>query len=257
VSAPLVRVIDEAGGTWRRLRLDAPPGHILSLAMVDALTAALDDAAQRSGLKWLTVEGSRGEFSYGASIPEHLPALMPRVLPAMHALMRLVLDIPVPTAALVDGRCLGGGFELALCCDAIIATGEAVLGLPEIKLAAFPPVAAALLPIRVGASRASRAVIGGDALPAHYWHHAGLVSLVPDGSTLFEGAFSWFARYLAPRSAAALSHAALAARAVWRPDVEHALVANERRYLEGLLAHPDAEEGVRAWMERRPPRWRE
>lgn len=257
MSGPLVRVIDEAGGTWRRLRLDAPPGHILSLAMVQALVTALDDAAQRTGLKWLTVEGSRGQFSYGASIPEHLPERMAEVLPAMHALMRLVLDFPGPTAALVDGRCLGGGFELALCCDAILATHEATLGLPEIKLAAFPPVAAALLPLRVGASRASRAVIAGDALPASYWHHAGLVSLVPETATLFEAAFSWFARYLAPRSAVALSHGAQAARAVWRPQVEQAIAENKRRYLDELLASPDAEEGVRAWMEQRPPRWQD
>jgi len=257
MTAPLVRVTAEAGGTWQRVRLDAPPGHLLSLAMVRALHKAIAAAAARPAVKWLTVEGTRGQFSYGASIPEHLPESMREVLPAMHALMRVVLDLPVPTAALVDGRCLGGGFELALCCDAIIATGEAVFGLPEIKLAAFPPVAAALLPIRVGASRASRAVLGGDALPAHYWHHAGLVSLVPDGATLHEAAFGWFARYLASRSAAALSHAALAARAVWRPDVERALAAGERRYLEELLAHPDAEEGIRAWMEKRVPRWRE
>lgn len=257
MSGPLVRVIDEAGGTWRRLRLDAPPGHILSLAMVQTLNMALGDAAQRPGLKWLTIEGSRGQFSYGASIPEHLPARMAEVLPAMHELMRRVLDFPAPTAALVGGRCLGGGFELALCCDSIVATGDARLGLPEIKLAAFPPVAAALLPVRVGATMASRAVITGDALPASYWHQAGLVSVVPETATLYEAAFCWFARYLAPRPAVALRHAARATRAVWRPQVEQAIVENERRYLDELLASPDAEEGVRAWMESRPPRWRE
>jgi cyclohexa-1,5-dienecarbonyl-CoA hydratase len=257
VTAPLVGVIDEAGATWRRLRLDAPPGHILSLALVHALTAALNEAAARPGLKWLTIEGSQGQFSYGASIPEHLPGPMAEVLPAMHELMRLVLDFPAPTAALVAGRCLGGGFELALCCDAIIATSDATLGVPEIKLAAFPPVAAALLPMRVGASRASRAVLTGEALPAAYWREAGLLSLVPEAVTLFEAAFSWFARYLAPRPAVTLRHAARATRAVWRPQVERALAENERRYLDELLASPDAEEGVRAWMEKRPPRWRE
>ncbi len=257
MSAALVRIIDEAGGTWRRIRLDAPPGHILSLAMVQALIAAISDAGQRPGLKWLTIEGSRGQFSYGASIPEHLPERMSEVLPAMHRLMRLVLDFPAPTAALVDGRCLGGGFELALCCDAIVATSDATLGLPEIKLAALPPVAAALLPVRVGATRASRAVLTGDALPASYWHQAGLVSVVPETATLYEAAFCWFARYLAPRPAVALRHAAHAARAVWRPQVEQAIAENEKRYLDELLASPDAEEGVRAWMEKRPPRWQD
>jgi cyclohexa-1,5-dienecarbonyl-CoA hydratase len=250
-------VIVEAGGGWHRLQLDAPPGHILSLAMVQALTAALEEAGRRSGVKWLTIEGSRGQFSYGASIPEHLPARMSEVLPATHRLMRMMLGFPAPTAALVDGRCLGGGFELALCCDDIIATRAASFGLPEIHLAAFPPVAAALLPVRVGASRASRAVVTGDTQPAGYWHDAGLVSIVAESSTLLDGARGWFERHLAPRSAVALSHAAVAARAVWRPAVEHAIAENERRYLDELLSSPDAEEGVRAWIEKRPGVWRD
>ena len=251
-----VRVSDEPGG-WLRLQLEAPPGHILSLLMVQALTGAVQSARDRDGLRWVTVEGSHGEFCYGASIPEHLPAAMPTVLPAMHALMHAWLALPVPTAALVEGRCLGGGFELALCCDDISATSAATFGLREIGLAAFPPVAAALLPIRVGASRASRAVVTGDTQTAGYWHEAGLVSIVPPSSTLLEAARGWFERHLAPRSAVALSHAALAARAVWRPAVERAIAENERRYLDELLSSPDAEEGVRAWTEKRPPVWRD
>jgi cyclohexa-1,5-dienecarbonyl-CoA hydratase len=250
-------VINEAGGRWHRVQLDAPPGHILSLAMVQALTAALDEASRQPGVKWLTIEGSGGQFSYGASIPEHLPARMPEVLPAMHGLMRMLLGFPAPTAALVDGRCLGGGFELALCCDDIIATSAASFGLPEIHLAAFPPVAAALLPIRVGASRASRAVVSGDPQPAGYWHDAGLVSIVAESSALLDAAHGWFARHLAGQSAVALAHAALAARSVWRPAVERAIAENERRYLDGLLSSPDAEEGVRAWIEKRPGVWRD
>ncbi|MGD9904012.1 MAG: enoyl-CoA hydratase/isomerase family protein [Vicinamibacterales bacterium] len=257
MTPPLVRVAAERGGAWQRVHLEAPPGHLLSLAMVHALHEAIAEAGRRPAVKWLTVEGSGGQFSYGASIPEHVPATMPEVLTVTHALMRLVLDLPVATTALVDGRCLGGGFELALCCDAVLATRTATLGLPEIALAAFPPVAAALLPVRIGASRAHQAILGGDARPAVEWHDLGLVSLVPDGSTLEEAARRWFEDTLAPRSAMALAQATLAARAVWRPAVERALVANERRYLDQLLAHPDAEEGIRAWMEKRAPQWRE
>ena len=93
-------------------------------------------------------------------------------------------------------------------------------------------MAAALLPIRVGASRATRAVITGDTQSADYWHNAGLVSLVAASSTPIDAARDWFERQLAPHSAAALGHAALAARAVWRPAVERAIADNERRYLD-------------------------
>ena len=256
MSAALVQAHLDAAGEWLRLQLDAPPGHILSLAMIRELTAALAEAQADPRLQWVTIEGTGGEFSYGASIQEHLPGPIREVLPEMHRLMRTLLDLPHPTAAIVEGRCLGGGFELALCCDDIIAADSAIFGLPEIRLAAFPPVAAALLPIRVGASRATRAVITGDMQSADYWHNAGLVSLVAASSTPIDAARDWFERQLAPHSAAALGHAALAARAVWRPAVDRAIADNEGRYLNALLASPDAEEGVRAWMEKRPPRWR-
>jgi cyclohexa-1,5-dienecarbonyl-CoA hydratase len=252
-----VRVVQEAGGGWRRLVLDAPPGHILTLEVVRQLIAAVDDAQSTRGLRWLTIEGTGGQFSYGASIPEHVPALMRDLLPSVHALFRAVLAFPAPTAALVDGRCLGGGFELALCCDDIIATAAASFGLPEIKLGAFPPAGAALLPIRVGASRASRAIVTGDSQPAAYWHDAGLVSLVPESLTLEAAARGWFERHLATLSAEALAHAALAAREVWRPAVERAIVSTEGRYLNELVATHDASEGVRAWLEKRPPEWRD
>ena len=247
----------EAEGTWLRLELDAPPGHVLSRALVQELTIALAEVGGQPRLRWVTIEGRGGQFSYGASIPEHLPAVIREVLPEMHALMRALLDLPCPTAAIVEGRCLGGGFELALCCDDIIAAESAEFGLPEIRLAAFPPVAAALLPVRVGASRATRAVVTGDTQSAVYWHAAGLVSVVAESTPPLDAARRWFERQLAPHSAVALGHAALAARAVWRPAVDRAITENEQRYLARLVAHPDAEEGVRAWLEKRPPAWRD
>jgi cyclohexa-1,5-dienecarbonyl-CoA hydratase len=252
-----VRVVDEAAGRWRRLVLDAPPGNLLSAAMVELMTGAVADAGTVPALKWLTLEGAGGQFSYGASIPEHMPEPMPQVLTATHALIRALLSFPSPTAALVDGRCLGGGFELALACDDILASGIAEFGLPEIALAAFPPVGAALLPVRIGAARASRAVVTGDVQSAAYWHEAGLVSRVADGVPVVEAARIWFERYCAPRSAAALEHAARAAREAWLPTVERAIASNERRYLEELLPHADAAEGIAAWMGKRPPVWRD
>ncbi len=118
-------------------------------------------------------------------------------------------------------------------------------------------MAAALLPIRVGASRASRAVVTGDTQTAGYWHEAGLVSIVAESSTLLDGR----PRLVRTAPGAALGGGAvacrLAARAVWRPAVERAIAENERRYLDELLSSPDAEEGVRAWMEKRPPVWRD
>jgi cyclohexa-1,5-dienecarbonyl-CoA hydratase len=256
VSARVDR-IDERGGRWVRLVLNGPPGNLLSRRMIEALSAALDAVAATAGVKWLTIEGASGEFSYGADLAEHRPEPMRTVLPATHALLRRWLGLPMPTAALVEGRCLGGGFELALCCDDILAATGSTFGCPEVKVGAFAPMAALLLPLRAGASRAARAIITGDHQPADYWFEAGLVSLVPERHDLRDSAREWFDTRLAGTSAVALAHSARAARALLRAQIEPLVDRLERQYLDELLTTHDAVEGIDAWFEKRAPQWRD
>ncbi len=251
----MIETLVERNGGWLRIGLAAPPGNVLSLDVIRVLRKTLADARHRRGLKWLTIEGSGEDFSFGASIPEHLPSRLPDLLRETHALLNELLAFPAPTAALVKGRCLGGGFELALACDDIIADAGATLGFPEIRLAAFPPGGAALLPPRVGASRAGRAIVTGEPRPAQYWHEAGLLSIVAANVSLVHAARDWFDRHLAPRSAIALSHAAEASRLTLRAVAEPALAAAERQYLDRLLQTADAVEGIEAWLAKRAPEW--
>ena len=253
----IVEAISARDGAWQRLVLRGGRGNLLSLDLVRALSKAIHAIESRRGVKWLTIEGSGGEFSYGAKIQEHTPEMMPTVLPETHRVVKQLLTFPAPTAALVEGRCFGGGFELALACDDIIATESARFGLPEIRLASFPPAAAALLPLRVGASRATRAIVTGQDQEARYWHEAGLLSMVAPQSDLREAAAGWFDTHLAPHSAAALAHAAAAARLTIRAQAEPALDRAERDYLAGLLKTADAREGVAAWLAKRPPVWKD
>jgi cyclohexa-1,5-dienecarbonyl-CoA hydratase len=254
VSVP-VEVVSARGGAWRRIVLGGGRGNLLSLEAIRALGEAIHSIDSERGVKWLTIEGTGGEFSYGARIQEHTPELMQTVLPETHRIIKQLLAFPAPTAALVEGRCLGGGFELALACDDILATDTASFGFPEIRLAAFPPAAAALLPLRVGASRATRAIVTGQIQETRYWHDAGLISMVAPQSSLIDAAATWFDSHLAPHSAVALGHAVSAARLTVRAQAEPALAAAERDYLGGLLKSPDAAEGINAWLEKRSPVW--
>ena len=255
---PLVRRVVERRGHWIRIVMNAPRGNLLSLRAwyVRPGPGAGCGLAGR-GLRWLTVEGAAGEFSFGADLKEHRPEPMRTVLPATHALLKKWLSVPVPTAALVEGRCLGGGFELALCCDDILADGAATFGCPEVSVGAFAPMASLLLPLKVGASRASRAIVTGGHQPAEYWHQAGLVSLAPPGRDLRDSAGAWFDRRLAGKSAVALGYAARATRTLLRAQVEPQLDELERQYLHELLATHDAVEGVEAWLEKRAARWKD
>ncbi|MBA2258936.1 MAG: enoyl-CoA hydratase/isomerase family protein [Acidobacteria bacterium] len=230
-------------------------GNIITADMVDALGMALQGISSNPALKLVTLEGAGADFSFGASIPEHTRERIAEVLPAMHRLIDELLDLPAVTAAVVRGRCFGGGFELALACDFIFAADDAVFGLPEIALGVFPPAASALLPLRIGASRAARAILTGEPMSAAEWHGAGLVTLLAPEGVLAEAVETWFATHLAPRSAAALRHAAAASRMELSARVRETLPALERLYLDDLMRTHDAAEGVAAFMERRPPTW--
>jgi cyclohexa-1,5-dienecarbonyl-CoA hydratase len=166
-----------------------------------------------------------------------------------------LLAVPAPTAAIVRGRCLGGGFEVALACDFIFAGATAILGVPEITLGVFPPAAAALLPIRVGVPRATHAVLTGCTVPVDKWMASGLIELVAPPQELDAAVGHWFDAHLAPRSAAALRCAAWAARATTRRQVDAVLPELERFYLDTLMKTKDAVEGIAAFLGKRQPVW--
>ncbi|MGE5322619.1 MAG: enoyl-CoA hydratase/isomerase family protein, partial [Actinomycetota bacterium] len=165
-------------GAVARVALASPKANILDRKMM------LDIMESLSGLEWngklkVVIIGSDGpHFSFGASIEEHLPDHIGRTLVQLRELLRAVAVLPAPTIAAVRGQCLGGGFELALACDLIIAEETAQFALPEIKLGVFPPAGAALLPLRIGTSRAADMVLTGASMVATEAKAAGLVQRI-------------------------------------------------------------------------------
>ena len=256
MTAP-VSVAFNADQTRAAFRLFHPKGNIITAEMLDALRAALEPLGQNPHLKLLTLEGSGRDFSFGASVPEHTADRIGAVLPLMHALIEDLLEVPAVTAAIVRGRCLGGGFELALACDCIFAADDAVFALPEIDLGVFPPAAAALLPLRAGAARATRAILTGTPVSAREWEAAGLVTLTAPADRLDAEVEHWFDEHLRGKSAAALRHAAAAARLWLVAQVRATLPALERLYLQDVMRTQDAVEGVAAFLEKRRPHWKD
>jgi cyclohexa-1,5-dienecarbonyl-CoA hydratase len=254
MTAP-VQVAFNRDQTRAAFRLFHPKGNIVTEEMIGAFGQSLDTIAENPHLKLVTIEGAGADFSFGASIPEHAPGEIERVLPAAHALIGALLDLPVVTAALVRGRCLGGGFEIALACDLIFAEQTAVLGLPEVTLGVFPPAAAALLPARIGTARATSAIVTGKALPAAHWHRAGLLEGMVEEGTLDGEVDRWFEAHLRWKSAVALRYATAAARLSLRQHVRAILPELEQLYLTDLMKTHDAAEGIAAFLGKRAPKW--
>ena len=251
----MVGIRMERDGGWMRLILDQPKGNILSIAMMREVRASLASVCNSPRVRLVTMEGAGGHFSYGASVEEHRAVAIRQALSELHGLVRDQLACPAPTAAIVRGRCLGGGFEVALACDFIFAATDAVLGVPEITLGVFPPAAAALLPARIGATRAAAAILTGRSTSVTEWSSAGLVELVAPSDELEATVGHWFVKNLAPRSAAALRCAARASRLAIVQHVEATLPELEQLYLDTLMGTRDANEGIEAFLEKREPQW--
>lgn len=242
-------------GTLLRLVLDAPPGNILTGGLMEQLGHELASHVQEPSLRMVVLQGAGGQFSFGASVEEHRKASAPGMLHSLSRLVRAIGAYPVPVAALVEGRCLGGAFELVLACHMAFTTPDAVLGCPEIKLGVFPPVLAALGPWRLGGALSDRLVLTGESLTAEGARACGLSSATFEGPDPFARFTEWYRKGPARLSAAALRIAAQAVRAGTAPLFGARLDEMEHLYLERVLSSHDGNEGIEAFIARRPPVW--
>ena len=252
-----LRVESMLGGTIVRMHLDAPKANILDARMYTELRSAFLAAGQRRGLRAVVLGAEGPHFSFGASIEEHLPDHIETSLRQLREVLDAMTALRAPTIAAIHGQCLGGGFELALGCDLVIAEADAQLGCPEIKLGVFAPAASVLLPLRVGEGPACDLLLTGRSCSAEEVMRFGLVNRVAAHGKLEEALQSWLREDFLPRSPAALRHAALMARRARRRAIVDELPMVERHYLHELLRESDANEGIRAFLEKRAPRWSE
>jgi len=237
-----------------RIVMSAPKANILDRAMISDLSALFDLClAHELNVIVLTCDGP--SFSYGASVEEHLPDKIENTLTHLHGLLRQVVNMPAPVVCAVRGQCLGGGLELALACDLIFASSTAQFGCPEVKLGVFAPAASALLPHRIGVSRSTQMLLSGNSITAEEAKSNGLVAHVVPDNKFEEQLEDWIVQDFLPRSPSALRYASAAARANIRAALHHELSHLEELYLRGLMSHPDAEEGIRSFLEKRKPRW--
>ncbi len=235
--------------------LCAPKANILDSAMMAELLAAFGRLHGLRSLKAILLAGEGQHFSFGASVEEHLPESIADTLRQLNHVLWEVVRAPAPTVAVVRGFCLGGGFELALACDFILADHTAQFALPEIKLGVFPPAGTALLPLRLGAGRAAELVLTGTNWPAAKAAATGLVNRAIPAAEFEPELEKWLQSEFLPRSAVALRHAVQATRRPVRNALEHELPALEGLYLEGLMQFADPTEGIRAFLEKRQPKW--
>lgn len=238
----------------------AAKGNVLTAALMERLEAVLAEHQAEPHLKLVTLAGEGRHFSFGASVEEHRPDQAATMLARFHALIRRLGAYPIATAALVQGKCLGGAFELALACNFVLAANAAVFACPEVRLGVFPPALAVLGPSRLGAPLTERLLLGGGELTAAEALACGFVTEVAAlDRELRTLADELFRRWLAPSSAFALRQGLAAIRDAsgWAERLGPGLAAAERRYLEHVVPSHDGREGIEAFLAKRAPTWRD
>ncbi len=235
--------------------LDRPPLNILSTPMLEELNAALEPWVGDPGLAAIVLRARGKAFSAGVDIADHTRDKVRDMLATFHGVFRRLAATDALTIAAVHGAALGGGCELACFCDLVLASDRARFGQPEVRVGVFPPVAAAVLPGRIGAARTIELIALGEALDAAEALRIGLANRVFPADEFearvdaYLGAFAGLSRpvvRLAKRSACATA----------RAEVLAALERAERLYLDELMRLADAHEGLAAFLEKRPPAWR-
>jgi len=233
------------------MTIQRPPLNILDKALLGQLSEILGDAGVRTDWRVLVLRGIPKAFSAGVAVEDHFPDRIEGTLATFHDILLRVERMDRPTVAAIRGHCLGGGMELAMACDLAVASEDATFGQPEIRLAAIPPYAVARYADLVGPRRAFADLATGRTFPAKEAMEAGyLTACVPDDEL-----DAWVGR--AANEMAGLSADALAVlkRSFRRQTRDDAFAEAERTYVRELASTPDAVEGLRAFLEKRAPRW--
>lgn len=238
-----------------RITLNRPKHNVLNIPMMNDLNAELASIAADDGLKCLVITGEGRSFCAGVEVADHKPEQVDEMVAVFNRIFELINDIDIPVIAAVNGACLGGGMELAIACDIIIASKKAIFGQPEIKLGFFPPYAALRLPELVGPAKAIEIVTTGRNYTAKEARKMGFVSQVEDPEELDDAV----ARYIKEICMASPLILRLNKRAVKRhlgtsffQGVD--LVSNY--FLKTMMKTEDTLEGIASFEEKRRPAWK-
>jgi cyclohexa-1,5-dienecarbonyl-CoA hydratase len=237
-----------------RISLAHAPLNVIDIAMMEELGASLTEIEAHSDISAIVLTGEGKAFSAGVDVAAHTPDKVDEMLTKFHSVIRALVATKKVTIAAVHGHCLGGGAELAMVCDMAFTTKSAQWGFPEIKLGCFPPVACTALATIVGQKRAAELIFTGRSISGTEAAEIGLTNRAVTESEL-PIVVDECIGHLLKLSPASLAIAKKASFAWDSMHFEKGLARAEKLYFEELMKTEDAHEGIRAFMEKREPKW--
>lgn len=238
------------------LTINRPPMNILNIATMNEMNDAITSLNDNNNIKVLVITGS-GEkaFSAGVDVTEHTEEKVEEMLQVFHDIFRNLSNLNQVTVAATKGFVLGGGCEVALFCDMIFAADSLKIGQPEIKLSAIPPIALLIMPRLIGLKKASELLYTGKIIDAAEAERIGLVNkIVPLKD--FDAELTNFIQPLTELSLIGLKFSKRGVQLGLETSFPVGLEKIEKMYIEELMASEDAHEGLKAFMEKRKPNWK-
>jgi cyclohexa-1,5-dienecarbonyl-CoA hydratase len=237
-----------------RVTFARPKHNVFNIAMINEFNSVLETLIDDRSLKCLVLLGDGPSWCAGVDVGDHRPEMVDEMIPAFNRIFELMDRLEVPTIAAVHGACLGGGMEVAIACDMILAGKSAVFGQPEIKLGFLPPYAAIRLPNIVGPARAIEICTTGKRYSAEEAERMGLCRSVDDN-----GLSSEAEKLIGEIAACSPLILRLNKRAVKQHlgmSFAQSLAGVTDLFLNTLMKTEDTLEGIASFYEKRKPEWK-
>ena len=246
--------VDNTDGV-ARITLARPKHNVLDIEMMNELNGQLEMLLADQALKCVVLLGDGPSWCAGVEVADHKPGMVGEMIATFNRVFEVIQQFEVPLIAAVHGACLGGGMELAIACDMVIASEKAVFGQPEIKLGFFPPYAAIRLPQLVGPAKAIEVCTTGKRYSAAEAVSMGFVTKAVDPDQFAEAVDKLVAeiQYNSPlvirlNKRAVRQHLGL--------DFDKALAGVSDLFLNTLMKTEDTLEGICSFEEKRRPAWK-
>jgi enoyl-CoA hydratase/carnithine racemase len=250
----MLRVERRGAAAW--VTLDRPPLNLLVPDLLRALRDAFQELVRDPSIRAAVVTGAGRATTGGMQVQvlrELDPASAKALISLVHEAVHAVHEAPFPTICMVNGACLGAGFELAMACDMRVASTAATLGLPEVRVGVPSVVEAALLPGIVGPGRAAEILLTGEPVSAQQALEWGLVNRVVPPGELEAATTELVDKILACAPSAIRLQKELIIR--WRNTDQRTAIAYGINAFAQAYATPDAREAQQAFIEKRPPKF--
>ena len=238
-----------------RITLNRPKFNMMDIDMIVEINSLLEGIVSDQDLKCVVFDAEGKHFCTGVEVADHKPDKVDDMIPNFNRIFQLLEQIDVPVVAVVQGFCLGGGMELAIACDVIVAEKGASFGQPEIKVGFFPPYAAIRLPQLVGPAKAIEICTTGKFYSAAEARAMGMVAHVAEDGGLGEAAEK-IVKEIRSNSPLIIRLNKRAVRQHLGMDFKQALEGVSDLFLNTLMKTEDTLEGIASYEEKRKPVWK-